>query len=91
LSSAALGRAENPSPHVFACNGYDDVDQECLFQSKAMIMRILHQAAPQSLTVQIQSAGTDIANIIEYAPDLFKVRAVDARVFGTPGPRLSLR
>lgn len=82
VAHGAPGRKENPSPQVFNLDGFDQVDKGELLQGRDLIFSVLTDAKPKSLTIQIQSAGTDIAEAIKLYPSLIKAKVCKVSVMG---------
>ena len=77
VAAGSAGQPYAPKDHEYSIAGFDADDEAgAICEGAALCSRVLRQAAPRSLIVQIQSGFTDVAELIDSEPELFQERSI---------------
>ena len=88
--AGSAGQPYEPKDHEYKLAGFDDAEmggprlEGCdeATEGATLCSRVLRQAAPRSLIVQIQSGFTDVADLIDADETLFKERVAWVSIMG---------
>ena len=82
VAEGTRGIKKKPSACEYDIAGYAEVQEDGLLDGTELFYEILRKAEPKSLTIQIQSAGTDVAMAIQKHRELFRDKVCKVSIMG---------